>query len=177
MKALRLFAIWLAASALLGAGISLAAEQRAQTGSRIKGGEADQPTTIIRFDEPGELAEIRRLLAEGEIVEARKVADGLLKADRSAYVQYAGHNAKCAVETQAGRYDAAMAACDAAISIRPFFWMALNSRGTVHLMAGRPEAALRDYRTALAAVSDDSPTAEIIRHNIEIAQQRSGGTS
>lgn len=177
MSLLRLSAIAMASAVLAMSALPAASQQSGQTGTRIKGGESDQPTTIIRFDEPGELREIRRLLERGEIAPARTLADQLLAGDKTPSMRYAALNAKCAIETRAGQFDAAIEACDKAIAIRPLYWMALNSRGTAHLLAGRPEAALRDYETALRSVSEDSTTAEVIRHNIALAQQRLSGTS
>lgn len=166
-------------SAIVMASLALPAlaQQSGQTGTRIRGGESEQPTVIVRFGEPGELAEIRKLLAQNKIEQARLTADTLLNTDKSPSIQYAGLNARCAIESKVGRFEKALEACDAAIRIRPLFWMALNSRGTVHLLAGRPYDALKDYETALASLPQESPTTDLVRHNIELAKQRIGGQS
>jgi len=166
-------------SAIVMASLALPAlaQQSGQTGTRIKGREGEQPTVIVRFDEPGELAAIRKLLGQNKIEDARELADTLLKVDKSPSIQYAGLNARCAIESKAGQFDKALEACDAAIRIRPLFWMALNSRGTVNLLAGRPYEALKDYETALASLPQDSQTTDLVRHNIELAKQRIGGQS
>jgi len=154
-----------------------AAQQSGQTGTRIKGGGSEQPRVIVRFDEPGELAEIRMLLGENKIEAARALADSLLKSDLSPSVQYAGFNARCAIESKAGRFGEALEACNAAIRIRPFFWMALNSRGTVNLLTGRLQNALEDYESALSSLPEGSATADMVRHNIELTRQRLRGQS
>lgn len=177
MNVFQLLRTFLSAGLLASLALPALAQQSGQTGTRIKGGEGEQPTVIVRFDEPGELAEIRKLLGQNKIEEARLAADTLLKIDRTPSIQYAGLNARCAIESKAGQFEKALEACNAAIRIRPLYWMALNSRGTVHLLAGRPRDALKDYETALASLPAESPTTDLVRHNIDLAKQRLGGQS
>lgn len=144
------------------------------TGSRIKG-QADQPLSIIRFEEPAEIARTRALIERGEVAAAIATAQGLLASDSAPDIQYFGHNALCVAHSAARDWGRALEACDSAIRIRPTHWMALNSRGTVHLMAGRGRAAVADYQKALRALPDDSAATDIVRHNLGLAEAQGDG--
>jgi len=155
--------------------LTASAASAQNTGSRLPEGDSNHPREIIRFDEPGELKKIRKLIPQGKLEEARRLARSLMNGDPSPDMQYAGLNAKCAIETHAGNIDTAIEACNRALRIRPRHWMALNSRGTVHFVAQRFEAALEDYRTALRYLPKDSNEAEIVRNNIALAERRLRG--
>ncbi|MDT8397265.1 MAG: hypothetical protein RQ899_01455 [Pseudomonadales bacterium] len=137
------------------------------TGSRIEG-RPSQPLTIVRFDEPAEIAAIRASIARGEMGEAVAMAESMLAADPTIAIQYFGNNALCVALSAAKDWEGALAACNKAVRIRPGYWMALNSRGTVQLMTGRHQQALADYQKALQALSADSLEADVVRHNIAL---------
>jgi len=163
----------IAAFALLAASASWAQN----TGTRLPEAGSNHPKDIERFDEPGELGEIRELLGQGRLEKARSLARSLMAGDSSPDMQYAGLNAKCAIETRAGNLEAAIAACNKALEIRPNYWMALNSRGTAYYVARRYEAALADYRRALRFLSEDSDKAAVVKKNIRLVKQRQNADS
>ena len=140
------------------------------TGSRIDR-SPNYPMSVLRFDEPSELSAARAALKRGDPQEAIRLMTSLLAHDASPDVQYAGHNALCAALTAAGRYEEAGAACDKAIAIRPRHWMAHNTLGNLHLVQGRLEAAIAEYRIALKQLRARSREAKIVRYNLALAEQ------
>ncbi len=140
------------------------------TGSRIDR-SPNYPMSVLRFDEPSELSAARAALKRGDPQEAVQLMTSLLAHDVSPDVQYAGHNALCAALTAAGRYEEAGAACDKAIAIRPRHWMAHNTLGNLHLVQGRLEAAIAEYRIALKQLRARSREAKIVRYNLALAEQ------
>ncbi|GIX18086.1 MAG: hypothetical protein KatS3mg119_2272 [Rhodothalassiaceae bacterium] len=140
------------------------------TGSRIDR-SPNYPMSVLRFDEPSELAAARAALKRGDPEEAIRLMEELLAHDSSPDVQYAGHNALCAALTAAGRYEAAGAACDRAIAIRPRHWMAHNTLGNLHLVQGRLEAAIAEYRIALSQLRARSREAKVVRYNLALAER------
>lgn len=164
-------------SAALGYGIS---GSFAQTGSRL--GVSSQPQTTIWMGPPGEIAEIRSLLQQGEkekaITAARKFL-AFVETDAShgsGYYQYYALNALCAALSTDGQLDEAASRCDRAIKMRPSRWEAINSRGTVHYAAGRYAAAVSDYRRALELEPDSGDVTILLRHNLELAEGRLSGS-
>ncbi|GEQ98560.1 hypothetical protein JCM17844_21970 [Iodidimonas gelatinilytica] len=143
------------------------------TGSRIVRNN-DQPVNIIRFEEPAEITQIRILLNDGKTDKAILAAENLLEKDKTPLVQYAAWNALCVIHSTVDAWNKALAACDKAIKIRPNHWMALNSRGTLHLMRGTPQKAITDYRAALANLPEKSHEADVVRHNIDLAEAQAG---
>jgi tetratricopeptide (TPR) repeat protein len=137
------------------------------TGSRIKK-TPDQPTVVLRFQEPSEIKRVRELLTAGNTAEAIDVATQFVKVSTTPDMIYAGNNALCVAYSAARDYDKAVTACDAAIDLRPTYWLALNSRGIAHLKSGRTDAALSDFRAALSDAPGDSPIAAMIQHNIDL---------
>ena len=141
------------------------------TGTRIEKAP-DRPMTIIRFDEPAEIAKIRSLLDQGAHQEAIDLALSLLQRDKTSAIQYSASNALCAALSKDNQWDSALEACEKAINIRPHHWMARNSRANVYLMQGRYDLALDDFQIALANLAPDSMEAQIVAHNIAITQSR-----
>lgn len=158
----------------------LAAQQATQqpqiagTGSRLSGSAI--PRQVLQLSPPSEIRAIRKLLAQDNANEAHRLAtEYLARVELSrldAISHYYAYNALCAVETHRGQLEAALAACNTAIDIFPGVWSALNNRGTVKLLDEDYPGALTDYRQALERVAEQSGTAEIIRHNIAIAESR-----
>lgn len=142
----------------------------ASTGSRT--GAKGQPLTIVEFDEPSELKAVRAALAAGEPQVAVAHAQSLLARDPSPEARYAGLNALCAARTSAGERDAALDACNSAVAMHPNRWMALNTRGNLHLVTGAPGEAVADFQRALEQLPADSPQADVVRHNLALAQGR-----
>ncbi len=137
------------------------------TGSRVSSAPP-YPMARIRFDEPSELGAIRAALADGKIGKARKIAKKFLASDLSPDMQYVGLNALCAVESAGKEWRSALDACNAAIRIRPRFWMAINTRGTVYLMTGDVEKARADFRRAYELVPDRGDNRDIVQHNLAL---------
>ncbi len=155
----------------------------AQTGSRI--GSGSYPESVFWFGEPGEIKEVRELLNKGKVDEAIKVAEDFLAyLDTSGSVhgrhvlnRYFALNALCVALTASGRLDEALAECTSAIDLSAKRWQAFNSRGVIYYLVGRVDEALADYRAAVALVPRKSGPADIIRHNIELAEARKAGVS
>ncbi len=137
------------------------------TGSRVSSAPP-YPMARIRFGEPSELGAIRAALADGEIAKARKIAKKFLASDLSPDMQYVGLNALCAVESAGKEWQTALDACNQAIRIRPNFWMAINTRGTVYLMTGDVAKARADFERAYRLVPDRGDNRDIVRHNLSL---------
>ncbi len=60
--------------------------------------------------------------------------------------------------------------------MRPNRWEAINSRGTVHYLAGRYQKAAEDYRQALTLKHDIGDVNLILRHNLKLAEGRLSGS-
>ncbi len=58
-----------------------------------------------------------------------------------------------------GRYEEALAEIEAALAVDPLNVEAYHNRGVLHERAGRPEAAVESYRTALRYTPDYAPSA------------------
>lgn len=145
------------------------------SGTRIKDKGADtQPVTILRFDEAGEFAAARALISRGESDKAIATIQALMKRDKTPSIQYAAWNALCAAYSADKNVAAARQACDKAVALRPSHWMALNSRGTLHLITGSPEAALDDYERA-KDLAPNTGAADVVAHNIALAKARLDG--
>jgi len=146
----------------------------AQTGSRV--GSNAYPTTITWFNNPDEVDEVRRLLQEGKAQQAVELARKFLRslnnvnAINTFQYRYAGLNALCAALTRTGDLNEAIDTCTRAIDIIPGHWQAVNSRGTAYYVSGQYQSALEDYRQALNLGSDSDLVAELIQHNIRLAE-------
>ncbi len=150
-----------------------AAWAQESTGTRLSK-PAEQPVTIIRLQPPSEIAEIRRLVIAGKTDEAVRLAEWLLGSDPSPDIQYFGLSALCTTYSSAKQLDKALEACNSALKIRPHYWMARNSRGTVYYQMGQMVDALADYEISLAALKPGSDEAAIVRHNIALVKARQG---
>lgn len=170
---MKIFSYFLCALSML---FSVSAAWAQGTGTRL-GTPSEQPTSIIRFVPPGEIDEMRQLIANGEAEKAVKLGEWLVKSDPASDIQYAGHNALCAAYSSAGNLDKAMESCNKAIDIRSSHWMAINSRGTVYFLMGRMDEAVADYRAALSLLKDKSREADVVRHNIALAEARKSNGS
>lgn len=157
----------------------------AQTGSRLK--TQVSPLTTLWMGPPGEIAEIRMLLQNGKTEEAVAVArkfvfflsttseSGSGSSSAVSY-KYEALNALCVALLASGELDEALEHCDKAVKLRNGDWRALNSRATVHYLAGRYSQALTDYRQALA-FDDRSENASImLEHNIALAEEKLAGS-
>ncbi|MCG8505742.1 MAG: tetratricopeptide repeat protein [Sphingomonadales bacterium] len=151
--------------------IGLGEAVQAQTGSRV-GAEA-QPQTTLWLKAPSDIGKMRKLLREGRPDEAIELAEKFLATVHlpSPY-RYSGLNALCIGHTMKGEIEAAIEACNRAITMMPSKWEALNSRATAHYTAGRYQAAIEDYRKALAL----APGLDVLQHNLELAEGRLSGS-
>ena len=179
MKTSRIGRIGLAMA--LSAGLGYAASAAfAETGSRL--GLTSSPQTTIWTGSPSEIIEIRKLLQKGKTVKAIKAARAFLSRMRNnathqgTLYQYFARNALCAALSADGQLDQAVTQCDAAISLRPDRWEAINARGTVHYLAGRYQKAAEDYRRALALKHDTGDVNFILRHNLKLAEGKLAGS-
>ncbi|MCC7259351.1 MAG: tetratricopeptide repeat protein [Gammaproteobacteria bacterium] len=75
----------------------------------------------------------------------------------------------CVGYTLLKQFDDAEAACDAAIATGHYEGMAFNNRGVVHMLQGRHEAAMADFRTARGNFSNTLARANIERAGEQIA--------
>jgi tetratricopeptide (TPR) repeat protein len=161
-------------------GLYAAAEE--STGTRIKDKNSNYPTSVVWFDEPNEIFEIRTLLQDGKkelaVVKAREYIASLktISGPKAKQLLYFASNALCAALTSKGEFKEAVDACSRAIEINPSFWQALNTRGTTYYMSGQNELALKDYRKALDIVRGSKPLVELIQHNIELVEKKVDGS-
>jgi len=164
----------LAFAILIAAGASA---QTPTTGSRLPGVSGAQPLQITQFKPAPELKTIRRLLADGKALEARKAAlayvEKVERAAQEASTRYFAYNALCVVFTNTGELDKAEEECSRAVDMMPSQWQALGNRGTVRMVAGDYEGAWDDFVRARAAVGpQNEDAAAIIVHNAELLRQR-----
>lgn len=156
----------------------------AQTGSRIK--QSASPETILWVSAPKEIGQIRRLLQDGKVDKAVRVArqfanyvissvEGVAGVGAVHSYEYAALNALCVALSSAGKPDEAVRECDRAISRSRHGWQAYNSRGTAHYLAGRYSQALVDYRQAHKFQRRDD-LRELVEHNIALAEARLAGS-
>ncbi|MBF8269851.1 MAG: TPR REGION protein [Gammaproteobacteria bacterium] len=150
----------------------------AQTGSHIKDGGGKMPETVVWFDEPREITDIRLLLQEGKnqlaVDKARDYVANLrnvpgVDAEKR---RYFGLSALCSALTSSGELAEAIKACSDAIEIYPTRWQALNNRGVAHYVSGQLDQSLQDYRQALSLVRDLVPVTELLQHNIALAEAK-----
>ncbi len=153
--------------------IGPAAWAQGSTGTRLAK-PSEHPVNIIRLQPPSEIAEIRRLVIAGETDRAVELAEWLLASDPAPDIQYFGLNALCTTYSSARQLEKAMEFCNNALKIRPNYWMALNSRGTIYYQMGQMANALADYEASLSALNSKSSEAAIVRHNIALTKARQG---
>lgn len=72
----------------------------------------------------------------------------------------------CAAYAATGEYDAALAACTAALELREGAWRALNNRGVALWLSGEREAAIAAFQAAEQASSGEDEVAA----NLALAQ-------
>ena len=175
----RLCVLGVMAVAVVISGMIIAPTADAQSGTRLK--RSIHNENIFWFSQPKEIGQVRSLLQKGEIQKAIEVAaQSVDHLDTSADIssgsvfsqEYFARNAYCGALTMGGRLDDAMEQCDEAVKIDSRQWQALNSRGTVHLLAERRDAARSDYEAALAVVGSDQDARELIERNIRLVDER-----
>ncbi|MBK1639455.1 hypothetical protein CKO24_10395 [Rhodothalassium salexigens DSM 2132] len=138
--------------------------------------ERVMPKVILRLAEPGELAEIREAVAAGDAARAGDLILSLTEDDSSPQMRYTAQNALCVLHTRLAAFDAAEAACQAAIAIRPEVWMAHNSLATAYLQKGEYDAAAAAYARAADLAPSGAP-AEIVAHNQALLAERRAATA
>jgi tetratricopeptide (TPR) repeat protein len=148
------------------------------TGTRIKDLESNYPSSVVWFSEPGEITGIRTLLQDGKKELALKKAHDYvtrlknIAGPETKQLRYSAFNALCAALTSNGKIDEAVDACSSAVRIYPYFWQALNTRGTAYYLSGKHELALKDYRKALSIVQGSESLVDMIQHNIELVEKK-----
>lgn len=137
------------------------------------------PSYVVQMNTLDEVDRIRQLLTAGENRQALKAAlDYIEKVEKITLVhetsrRYYAYNALCSAHTSVGETEAAIAACDTAMSLEPTKWSAVNNRGTANLIAGKLTQALEDYQLALMkAPKGNVAIAETIEHNIHLVEAR-----
>jgi surface-anchored protein len=154
-----------------------------QTGTRIEGAVSSYPETVVWFDPPLEIDAIRLLLQEGKkeraVEKARDYVESLENARgvEAKQRRYYGLNALCAALTSTGELNEAIDTCNQAIALYPTSWLALNSRGTAYYVSGQIDLALKDYHKALSQVGASEAEANLIQHNISLAEAKKSNTN
>jgi tetratricopeptide (TPR) repeat protein len=157
-------------------GLYAAAEE--STGTRIKDMDSNYPTSVVWYDEPNEIIEIRILIQEGKkelaVEKAREYVTRLksIAGPEAKQLRYFAFNALCAALTSKGEIKEAIDACSRAIEINPSFWHALNTRGTAYYVSGQNELALKDYQKALGMVQGSESLVELIQHNMALVEKK-----
>lgn len=152
------------------------------TGSLINNAPHYTPETVVWFNEPREITDIRLLLQNGKKQEALTLAREYLRklhgiAGMEAKVlRYYGINAMCVALTSNGELHEAITTCSRAINMFPTRWQAINNRGVAHYMSGNFDQALKDYNLALTHVQASKPLTKLIQHNIDLANAKKSGT-
>jgi len=146
--------------------------QKPLTGTRLNSAGSANPRTVIRFQQPDEVAEIERLLGRGKTGKALKVALGFVrqveKSGMDSNSRYFAHNSLCVVYSKMGENAKAIGECDLAIEAMPGHWSAWNNRGTLHYLAGNYAEAKKDYQRALRQAPNREHVAEMLRHNLSL---------
>jgi len=148
------------------------------TGTRIKDADSYHPKSVVWFDEPAEITNIRALLQEGKkdlaVEKARDYVASLKTTSdpKAKQLRYYALNALCAALTSKGDLNEAVDTCSRAIKINPSLWQALNTRGTAYYVSGQNELALKDYRKALGIVRGSAPLVDLIQHNIDLVEEK-----
>jgi len=142
-----------------------------------------QRTFVIWFDEPHEVAAIRKLLQEGQSEKAVKLAreyvmtvSALDTGGVGQVIHYYALNALCAALTKIGELTEAIGTCGKAIDLVPWKWQAYNNRGTAHYVSRDYASALRDYHSAGETLDDGEDARYIIESNIKLAESRLAGS-
>lgn len=142
-----------------------------------------QRTFVIWFDEPHEIASIRKLLQEGHSEKAVKLAReyvmtvaALDAGGEGQVIHYYALNALCAALTKTGELIEAIGTCGKAIDLVPWKWHAYNNRGTAQFISRDYASALRDYRLAGETLDDGGDARFIIESNIKLAESRLAGS-
>jgi tetratricopeptide (TPR) repeat protein len=154
-----------------------------QTGTRIKGADSSYPEMVLWLDQPYEIDAIRLLLQEGKkeraVEKARDYVESLENARgvEAKQRRYYGLNALCAALTSTGELNEAIDTCNQAIALYPTSWLALNSRGTAYYVSGQIDLALKDYHKALSQVGASEAEANLIQHNISLAEAKKSNTN
>ncbi len=81
------------------------------------------------------------------------------------------HNGLCVTYMSLKRFTEAIEQCEASLDIQSNKWEILNNLGTVYLVMGDYENAIRAYEKALRM----KPKSEILHFNLDIAPQRQSG--
>ena len=154
-----------------------------QTGTRIKDVNSSYQESVVWFDMPTEITDIRLLLQGGEkeraVEKARTYVASLENVDgiQAQRRRYYAFSALCAALTSIGEIDEAIDSCSEAIAIYPTLWQALNNRGTAYYVSGQIDMALTDYREALKQVQESETLTELVQHNIGLAESKKSKTN
>jgi len=148
------------------------------TGTRIKEGARGYPESVLWLTQPHEITAIRLLLQEGKKERAVEKARGYVaslenvRGAEAKQRRYYGLSALCAALTSTGELNEAIDACGQAIALYPTRWQALNNRGTAHYVSGQFDLALTDYRKALDQMGLSESVADLLQHNIRLAEDK-----
>ncbi len=148
------------------------------TGTRIKDVESLYPKSVIRYSETSDIMNIRGLLQDGKtdlaVEKARDYVERLKKQSGPDVKEfrYFALNALCAALTSKGEIKEAVKTCSRAVKLKPFYWSALNTRGTAYYLSGKNRLALKDYKKALEMVRGSESLVELIQHNIDLVENK-----
>lgn len=150
----------------------------AQTGTHIREGGGKVPETVVWFEEPREITEVRLLLQEGKkqlaVDKARNFLDKLrgISGFEAQSRRYFGLSALCSALTMTGELREAIENCSEAVDLYPGRWQAYNNRGVAYYMSGELDLALQDYNQALHDVQGSEPLQDLIQHNIDLVKEK-----
>ena len=127
-----------------------------------------QNKEVIWLDTNTRIEAGQRALRAGDAERAIRLINKGLKGDMSDRQRAVALNNLCIAYEMAGDIDAAIEACDAALELRPNWWLAFNNRANAHYAGGDYLAALGDYETALEL----NPGSKILAKNIALVESR-----
>lgn len=142
------------------------------TGTRLRSAGTASPRTTIQFEEPDEVARVRRLLSQDKPDEALDLALGYVEQAEQAGMdsrnRYFAHNSLCVVYTYIRQLDKAIEECGQAVAIMPGQWSAWNNRGTARYLNGDMVGAQQDFLRAYEEAGDRQGVLDLLRHNLSL---------
>lgn len=111
----------------------------------------------------------QQALNDGKIDRAVRHAErALRRGDETDAVAYAAQTVLCLAHLRTDRVEAALDACDAAVTAKPDSWRALNNRGIARYKALDFDGAASDYQ---AAVEAGGPV-DMLTANLTLAEKK-----
>jgi tetratricopeptide (TPR) repeat protein len=125
----------------------------------------------LKLSAPPLLQKGRELLREGDSLQAQKVYKQALKNKLTEIQTAKAHNGLCVAFIMEEVWQSALEHCNKAIQIYPSNWRFYNNRGNIFLETGMLKKAISEYEKGLK----HSPSSDIIKNNLKLAQTRLNG--